>query len=144
MLQGKDVIGAEPTQTIEAGVREITQRAYQFYEERGCAAGHALDDWLDAELWVRRCYDERFQLQPFEAEVAADTKSSRPTHLAHRPTRQIAMGLIMLSAAASGATLVVLVGSHKVPVRQRPSLAEQIALTSGYRAILYNPGTYGH
>ena len=30
----------------------IRQRAYQLYIKRGMAAGHALDDWLQAEAEV--------------------------------------------------------------------------------------------
>ncbi len=27
----------------------VRERAYELYEERGCEAGHELDDWLQAE-----------------------------------------------------------------------------------------------
>jgi hypothetical protein len=30
----------------------IRNRAYQLYEDRGCADGRALDDWLNAEAQV--------------------------------------------------------------------------------------------
>jgi len=32
---------------------EIRRRAYELYEARGCQDGHALDDWLRAEAYVR-------------------------------------------------------------------------------------------
>jgi len=28
---------------------EIARRAYELYEQRGCAHGHDIDDWLQAE-----------------------------------------------------------------------------------------------
>ena len=30
----------------------IRERAYQLYQARGCADGHALDDWLEAKAEV--------------------------------------------------------------------------------------------
>lgn len=30
----------------------VRNRAYQLYEKRGCAHGHALDDWLEAKAEV--------------------------------------------------------------------------------------------
>lgn len=30
----------------------VRNRAYQLYEKRGCAPGHALDDWLEAKAEV--------------------------------------------------------------------------------------------
>lgn len=30
----------------------IRNRAYQHYQARGCADGHALDDWLDAKAEI--------------------------------------------------------------------------------------------
>lgn len=38
---------------------EVARVAYRLYEERGCAAGHALEDWLKAEAIVRRRRTER-------------------------------------------------------------------------------------
>ncbi|MBI3996174.1 MAG: DUF2934 domain-containing protein [Candidatus Omnitrophica bacterium] len=38
---------------------EVARVAYQLYEERGCAPGHALEDWLKAEAIVRRRRSER-------------------------------------------------------------------------------------
>ena len=35
--------------TEEVVRREIAERAYQFYEARGCQDGHDLQDWLRAE-----------------------------------------------------------------------------------------------
>ena len=44
--------------TVAAGagdrVQRIRQRAYARYEARGCAEGHALDDWLLAEEEVAK------------------------------------------------------------------------------------------
>jgi hypothetical protein len=36
----------------------IAQRAYQFWEERGRADGEALNDWLRAEMELRRSLDK--------------------------------------------------------------------------------------
>ncbi len=44
------VIAIEP-QNIED---EIRVRAYEFYEQRGRQHGHDLDDWLRAEVLVKR------------------------------------------------------------------------------------------
>jgi Protein of unknown function (DUF2934) len=30
----------------------VRERAYELYEERGCEAGHELDDWLKAEAEI--------------------------------------------------------------------------------------------
>jgi hypothetical protein len=39
----------EPTRSAVASGEQIAARAYQLYEARGCAEGHALEDWLQAE-----------------------------------------------------------------------------------------------
>lgn len=44
-LHKVDTVLDEITQTHN----EIMQRAYQIFSDRGCTAGHALDDWLAAE-----------------------------------------------------------------------------------------------
>jgi hypothetical protein len=38
---------------------EIRQRAYELYEQRGCAPGHENDDWLVAEREVLSRHDQR-------------------------------------------------------------------------------------
>ncbi len=145
MFQGQDVIEAETAQTIEAQEREITRLAYQFYEDRGSAAGHALDDWLEAKLKVRQDHDDLLQFKPLKMEGSAGTEGQNSaTHPAHWPTRQLVVGLIVMGAVLGGMTIVVLSpGSHKAQIVQRPSMAEQMALTAGYRAMLYNPATHG-
>ena len=44
-LVGSESLSAEAHPTRE----EIELRAYQIYIERGCADGHDVDDWLQAE-----------------------------------------------------------------------------------------------
>ena len=44
-LVGSESLTAEARPTFE----EIELRAYQIYIERGCADGHDVDDWLQAE-----------------------------------------------------------------------------------------------
>jgi Protein of unknown function (DUF2934) len=40
------------TGSLELTEELVRQRAYQFYEERGCEQGHDLDDWFRAEAEV--------------------------------------------------------------------------------------------
>ena len=42
----------EPTVLIPIE-RQIQQRAYELYEQRGRADGHELDDWLQAECEIK-------------------------------------------------------------------------------------------
>ena len=53
-----DIITSIPVRTFQSesissllqDVHErVSRRAYQNFETRGCADGHALDDWLEAE-----------------------------------------------------------------------------------------------
>lgn len=47
--------GAAPQPTAEAqDLQQIREAAYAMYEARGCAEGHELDDWLQAEQRVQR------------------------------------------------------------------------------------------
>ena len=39
----------EPTRSAATSGEQIAARAYQLYLARGCAEGHALEDWLQAE-----------------------------------------------------------------------------------------------
>ena len=36
----------------------IRRHAYQIYVERGCQPGHEIDDWLQAEEYVRQTLSE--------------------------------------------------------------------------------------
>ena len=56
-LVGSESLTAEARPTFE----EIELRAYQIYIERGCADGHDVDDWVQAEheLYERYANTER-------------------------------------------------------------------------------------
>jgi hypothetical protein len=41
----------------------IRSRAYELFEARGCAPGHALDDWVRAEREVGRTQDSKAVVQ---------------------------------------------------------------------------------
>lgn len=75
-----------------------------------------------------------------------DVRQDKAPHQEHRITMQIAAGLIVFGVVGGGATSVVLgMRSHNVAVtQQRPSLAGQLALTAGYRAVLYNQTMRGN
>lgn len=119
MFHVNGTISTNLAQAIEEDAREIARLAYQFYEKRGHAAGHALDDWLNAEVQV---------------------KQHNSFHSPHRLSWKIAGSLIVLGVVAWNAILVGrLLHSQKTPKPQRSSFADQLALTAGYRAILHNP-----
>ena len=84
-----------------------------------------LDDWLSAEQQVNG--------------------EAKPLYSQGGPTRQIAAGLLVLGAIviAAAAGLVGL-RTNTVTRAPRSPLADQIALTAGYRAVVYSPGMYSH
>lgn len=43
---------AAPAAAVDAN--EVARIAYELYEQRGCQPGHDFDDWLQAEIIVRR------------------------------------------------------------------------------------------
>lgn len=58
-----DVSSLEETEEL------IRQRAYRYYEQRGCENGHDLDDWLRAELEIvgTRSSDSETAFEALEA-----------------------------------------------------------------------------
>ncbi len=49
-----EAIAEEPSTTDDHERRDvIMMKAYELYEQRGRLDGHALDDWLQAELIVK-------------------------------------------------------------------------------------------
>jgi Protein of unknown function (DUF2934) len=42
---------------------QIRQRAYRFFEERGCQHGHAVEDWLRAEREIRGFASRRGEME---------------------------------------------------------------------------------
>lgn len=45
---------AQKTVTPEELTQRIRKRAQEIYEQRGCAAGHELENWLEAERQVKK------------------------------------------------------------------------------------------
>jgi hypothetical protein len=43
-----------PTVTLGYVTELIRKRAYEFFEARGCEPGHDFEDWLRAELEIKR------------------------------------------------------------------------------------------
>ena len=57
MASGRVLFGANRSQKASRAALkpdEIARVAYQLYQQRGCADGHDLDDWLKAETMVRQ------------------------------------------------------------------------------------------
>lgn len=49
-----EAIEERPSITADNGRHDlIMMKAYELYEQRGCLDGHALDDWMQAELIVQ-------------------------------------------------------------------------------------------
>ncbi|WP_447601431.1 DUF2934 domain-containing protein [Nitrospira sp. Nam80] len=46
------IVSPKPVQLPDAMRERIAQRAYELWELRGRRHGHALQDWLDAEILV--------------------------------------------------------------------------------------------
>jgi hypothetical protein len=46
--------GANTGPTVGYVTGLIRKRAYEFFEARGCEPGHDLEDWLRAELEIKR------------------------------------------------------------------------------------------
>ncbi len=54
---------------------EIARVAYELYETRSCVAGHALDDWLEAEEIVLSRHAGQELEEPEEEGVAEESAS---------------------------------------------------------------------
>ena len=44
---------SQKSRTSDALKKEIQKKAYELYEQRGCIDGYDLEDWLEAERFVR-------------------------------------------------------------------------------------------
>ena len=55
-LLGEISYGPNTGPTIGYVTELIRERAYAFFQARGCKPGHALEDWLRAELEIKRRY----------------------------------------------------------------------------------------
>jgi hypothetical protein len=49
-----EVRNASRTTDVDVARENIARRAYELYEQRGCEAGHDIDDWLQAEQDLRQ------------------------------------------------------------------------------------------
>lgn len=55
IAKNKGDAAAMPDEALEETIR---LKAYALYEARGCAGGHDLEDWLQAETECRALYEE--------------------------------------------------------------------------------------
>ena len=63
---------------------QISRRAYELYERRGCEAGHETEDWLQAEAELAR---ERTQI--LEAQPVKTNRKPPVTSTGKRKTKQV-------------------------------------------------------
>jgi mannose/cellobiose epimerase-like protein (N-acyl-D-glucosamine 2-epimerase family) len=54
LLFGEVSYGANTGPGVGYVTELIRQKAYEFFEARGCEPGHDLEDWLRAELEIKR------------------------------------------------------------------------------------------
>lgn len=145
MFQKQSVIEAETAQESQAQVGGISRFSYQSCEERCSAGGHASDGRPDTGLEAGQVHEELTQLNLLKlSEGSGNTKArASAARTENKAPRKIVVRFVVIGAVMGGMTAVALSpGDRKIRIAQRPSMAEQMALTSGYRAMQYNPATY--